>query len=256
MRYGICTGIENLEVVEKAGYDYIEFNLSTIAALDEQEFLNVKKKLEASSLKSEGLNFFFAPSMKIVGPGLDEKFIADYIVKAVDRAALLGAEVLVVGCGKSRYVPEGWNKEEGIRQYADALRKIGEAASKKNITIVIEAIRKDSTNIVNSLKEAMDVYHMVNHPNVYIMADYNQMSADNESMDEIIKYAKYIKHLHIADRETSYFPLDVNHKGHKAFMAAAKKIGYDAKMSIEVSRFNSWEDAAKSLKVLKTLLAE
>ena len=34
MRYGICTGLENLELLEKLGYDYIELSVTATMKLE------------------------------------------------------------------------------------------------------------------------------------------------------------------------------------------------------------------------------
>ena len=57
MRFGICTGPENIELLEKLGYDYIELNASKMLTLSEEELESIREKLNASKIKCEA--FFF-----------------------------------------------------------------------------------------------------------------------------------------------------------------------------------------------------
>ena len=45
MRFGICTGPENIELLEKLGYDYIELNASKMLTLSEEELESIREKL-------------------------------------------------------------------------------------------------------------------------------------------------------------------------------------------------------------------
>lgn len=44
MRFGICTSIDNIESLEKWGYDYLEANISKIAQMEEAQFQEAVKK--------------------------------------------------------------------------------------------------------------------------------------------------------------------------------------------------------------------
>lgn len=59
MRFGICTGPENIELLEKLGYDYIELNASKMLTLSEEELESIREKLNASKIKCEAVNVLF-----------------------------------------------------------------------------------------------------------------------------------------------------------------------------------------------------
>ena len=40
IRFGVCAKFDQLDAVIEAGYDYVELNLSKVAALREDEFSN------------------------------------------------------------------------------------------------------------------------------------------------------------------------------------------------------------------------
>jgi sugar phosphate isomerase/epimerase len=250
MRFGLCTSVKNIRKLEEAGYDYIECRMDTVASLLDPDFAKMKRVVSNSTIPCEVLNFFFPPELKVVG-AVNSLEIDRYIERAIARASALGVKTLVVGSGKSRFVPQGWSKDKARSQFAEALTAVGRRAGREGITIVIEAIRSSSTNLINNLKEAAALCEDVAEPNVYIMADYNQMVGDKENMNQIVETAKLIRHFHLIDTKTSYFPLDLNNHGLQVFFDAIKTIGYQERISIEIHDFDSVTDAKKSLKILK-----
>lgn len=254
MRYGICTHIGNVAKVATAGYDYIELRGDWLATRSEPELDQVRQTLSNSPIRCEASNFFFPAALKVVGPAVDETEIDAYIERAVARAVALGVKIIVVGSGKSRFVPEGWSQEKARSQFAAVLQKVGCRAAQAGITVVIEAIRSASTNLINNLTEAAALCEEVAEPNVAIMADYNQMVGDRESMSSIIETGRFIKHLHVIDTVNSYFPLNLKDQGLEAFFTSVKTIGYQGRISVEIHDFESVADAAQSLQLLKSWL--
>ncbi len=254
MRYGICTHVGNVAKVAAAGFDYIELRGDWIATISDAEFEQVRTTLAQSPIGCEALNFFFPGELKVVGPAVAATEVTAYIERALARAAALGVTMIVVGSGKSRYVPEGWSKERAWEQFGAALTEVGRTAAQYGITIVIEAIRSSSTNLVNNLTEAAALCEQVAQSNVFIMADYNQMAGEGENINAVIATGRFIRHLHVIDTANSYFPLHGDNQGLQAFFSAVKTIGYHDGISVEIHDFESVADAAASLKLLKIWL--
>ncbi len=254
MRFGICTGIENVPLLEEAGYDYFEWSVTTIASLSNEEFREVKNRLKGFSLKPEACNVFFPGTMMIVGPDADMNAIKEYARKALGRVAELGTQVTVVGSGKSRRVPEGWEKARALDQFCAVLQVIGDLASQNGIIAVIEPLNSGETNLVNSVAEAHELEKLVNHPNVKLLADFYHMRVGNEPMDGLVAAGEKIRHLHIANSNGRLYPLDKNEDSYEEFFGALRKIGYNGRISVEASTKNMREEAVKALKLLKELV--
>ena len=58
MKFGICTGYENAALLKALGYDYVELNLSALAAMDDAAFAACRASLEAAKLPAEAVNVF------------------------------------------------------------------------------------------------------------------------------------------------------------------------------------------------------
>ena len=78
MRFGCCVnmlvplgegaGVEFVERVAAAGFDYVELPLVRMAALPEPEFEAACRRIEAAGIRCEACNDFFPISMRLTGP--------------------------------------------------------------------------------------------------------------------------------------------------------------------------------------------
>ncbi len=252
MRFGVCTGVENIEKMESIGFDYVEMGLSALAAMDPAEFDSLKERVEKAGIKYEAFNVFFPGEMKVVGPSADEKAISEYVRKAIGRAAQLGGKIVVVGSGRSRSVPEGWEMEKGRQQFERVLKIIGDECARYDITAVLEPLNGRETNLVNTVREAEEFVRRLNHRNVMLLADFYHMSVDGDPVSEIVRAGKYLKHVHISSSKRT-FPMSREEDDYDGFFAALRKAGYYGRISIEAGTKDLENDAKAALKLLKDL---
>ena len=81
MRFGCCanmlvplgqgTGVEFVERIAAAGFDYLELPVARFASLSEPEFESVCRRVQATGLATESCNDFFPPNLKLTGPAAD-----------------------------------------------------------------------------------------------------------------------------------------------------------------------------------------
>jgi len=243
MKFGVCTAVDNLKVVEETGYDYIELGLSGIAQLNEADFAEVRKVVRSSSVKAEAFNVFLPGTIKIVGEYVDRASIMTYVSAAVERAGQLGGRIIVFGSGGARNVPEGFSKEKAIEQLCDFLYLAGNAAREYDIVIAIEPLRPQECNIINTVEEAWNLALMVNEPNVGVLADYYHMACQNEGMEGIRKAgSRGMKHIHIANPDGRIFPKVSDKADYFEFFDLLKNIGYNDRISIEGKTENLKQD--------------
>ncbi len=253
MRYGICTNTDNLKLVADAGFDYIEPALTELAALSEDQFQILVKKIQSSSIKAEVFNVFFPGTIHLTGSDVQRNSIQEHAKKALTRAALLGCKTVVLGSGGSRKIPEGFPVEEAKEQFKDALTIAGEIASSLGITIVLEPLNTTETNLVNSVLEGLQTVKEVNHTNVKLLADFYHIQKENQSLSDILKCTGYLEHIHIANSHGRVYPLSQNEDQYKEFFEHLVQVGYNGRISIEGSTNNMIEDAPKALKMMKIL---
>jgi len=252
MRIGVCAGIDNIFTAERIGFDFIEWAVVEAAFMGEQSFSEVKKRIGQCSIKPEACNCFFPGDMKITGPELNYANISEYVKKALGRVASLGTSIVVVGSGTARRVPDGWSREDGIKQFGEVLAIIGEEGSQYGITAVVEHLSKRETNIINSVEEGIQLVKMINHPNVKLLADFYHMMVEAENMDSIIKAGDELRHVHIANSNGRKYPMNADEDKYQPFFNALKEIVYTDRISIEAGTENFEADAPMALSFLKS----
>jgi sugar phosphate isomerase/epimerase len=251
MKYGLCASLDNLELVEQLGFDYIECAVSSIAAYSDEEFEKILTTLKASSLRVERVNVLFPQSIHLIGPERDQKAIDAYLEKAFARVKALGGTLAVFGSGKSRAIPEAYAFRKGYAELVGVTKRIGEIAAGYGITIAIEPLNREETNCINSLKEGAMLQADAASDAVGLLADLYHMLRENEPIENITA-VKDLKHTHIALLEGRGYPL-IKTKEVEGFFAALKKTGYSGTMSIEGRTADMEHDAAKALDVLRSI---
>ncbi|MCL2880988.1 MAG: sugar phosphate isomerase/epimerase [Treponema sp.] len=250
MKFGLCTGPENLELAARLGFDYIECNVSAVESMSDADFAALLSKVKASKVKVECLNVLFPGTIHLVGPEADKGKTAAYLEKAFARVKELGGRTVVFGSGRSRVFPQELPYRDGFAELIRATKLIGETAAKYGITIAIEPLNRSETNCVNSVREGAMLAAAADLSSVQVLADLYHMLRENEPMDNLLTVKK-LRHTHIALLEGRAFPT-VCDKDVSAFFGALKQIGYTGTMSVEGKAAGDFEaDAAASLKVLR-----
>jgi sugar phosphate isomerase/epimerase len=251
MKYGLCASLDDLELVERLGFDYIECPVSSIAAYSDGEFEKILTTVKAGSLPVERVNVLFPQTIGLIGPNTDQKTVDGYLEKAFSRVKALGGTLAVFGSGKSRAIPEDYPFRKGYAELVRATKRIGEIAARHGVTIAIEPLNREESNCVNSLKEGAMLQADAASDTVGLLADLYHMLRENEPMENI-NAVKDISHTHIALLEGRGYPL-VKTREVEDFFAALAKAGYAGTMSVEGRTADMEHDAAKALKVLRSI---
>jgi sugar phosphate isomerase/epimerase len=251
MRIGLCTTPDNLDLAARLGFDYVEFAVSAIEALSDDEFSGIKSKIDKSSIKAERFNVLFPGSLKLTGVEADHGKIHAYLEKAFARVKALGGTVVVFGSGKCRTFPQGIAFKQTYKELVNVTKLIGEIAARYTITVAIEPLNRTETNCINSLIEGAMLEADVDMPSIGLLADLYHILRENEPMTDIL-LVKELKHTHVAVLEGRAFPTSSD-KDVEAFFNALKQAGYNGTMSIEGSAKDLEKDAAAALKILRSL---
>lgn len=253
MRFGICTALNNINILEKIGCDYIEPALNSIALLDEQQFSKCMELIQTSNVKCEATNCFFPWDMKIVGRDIDKNKISEYIKNALHRASLLEVKVFVIGSGSNRKCPEDWHKKDGVEQFSQLLFEIAEEAKKYDMIAALEPLNKIETNIVNSVAEGLEIVKNINHSNLKLLADFYHMRMEQENPIILMNAAEYLHHVHIANSNGRTYPEHINEDDYQTFFDILKQTGYDKRVSIEASTGDMEKEGYAALNLLRLL---
>ena len=251
MRFGVCTGIENAELLKEVGYDYIELSVASdlIPEADEHDWNAQRLKIEAMPLVAETFNSFVR-TLKIIGADVDTERLRRYVDVALERAAQVGGEIIVFGSGGAREIPDGFSLETANRQMEAFLNLCADASERTGVVVAIEPLQHGECNSINLVSEGAAWARQINRSGVRVLADTFHMERENEPLKAIVSARDVLAHAHTAD--TNRHAPGTGTYDHAAMFRAFTTAGYDARLSIECDwQDRLAEDAAVSLIHLK-----
>ena len=255
MKIGCCISLadvtksDKISVLRRLGYDYAELPLSQIADLSDEDFKRLLTKI--NELPSEACNLFYPPSVRLTGADVNMKTVHDYTRRAVKRASELGAEIIVLGSGGAKNIPEGFPHDKAKEQFMAILQSINEIAAAYGITIVLEPLNTNESNFITTVTEGLEIVREAGCANIQLLADYYHMRMENESLNVIAEAKEHLRHVHIAAKEGRAFPKDGDGEDYKSLFDALKATGYTGRVSIEGSTRNFEDDARAAVLIFK-----
>lgn len=262
IRFGICKDFDMMDFVAKAGFDYIEPAFRTLVNLSDEEFENIKAKSKELNLKCEAFNLFAphsTPSLRFedIAPNIDE--FKGLVYKGMARAKELGAEILVIGCGWLRKVPEEMDREHALEETAKTFRVVADIAAEYGITIVAEPLNTTETNFINTIKDGSDFIEYCKHPSIQGLVDFYHTYRNHESLEEIRENMGKVVHTHFArPNDDRCYPLEEDIPMLKEWSKILKDAGYDARLSSECRTregANEQEEIIRTLKMIRECFA-
>jgi D-psicose/D-tagatose/L-ribulose 3-epimerase len=235
VRVGYCTGLKNLEAAKAAGFDYVELSATEIASLSDADFDAAAAKIKQIGIATPAANLFLPGTLKVTGPEIDPAAQMAHVKKAFTRLAKLGTEIVVFGSGGARRVPDGFAKEEAFKQLVDFGRRAAVEARANGITITIEPLRKQETNIINTAAEGLELVNAIGDPNFQLMIDFYHLASEQEDPGIVLRAKDHIRHLHMANPTGRVFPQKWDEFDYAPFFANLRAIGYDKRISVEGS---------------------
>ena len=230
---GYCTSLKNLEAAKAAGFDYVELGATEIANLTDEEFAAAAARIKTLGIATPVANLFLPSTLKVTGPDINPDAQMAHVKKAFTRLAQLGTGIVVFGSGGARRVPEGFAKEEAFKQLVDFGRRAAREAANHKITIAIEPLRRQESNIINTAGEGLELVKAIDHPNFQLMIDFFHLASEKEDPEIVIRAKDHLRHLHFANPTGRVFPLKWDEFDYAPFFANLKKIGYDKRISME-----------------------
>ena len=237
MKIGIGMGprdIYKIEYAAKAGYDYVEVALNGFTALSDEDYATFRKALKDNNIPCEAANCLFPRDIHLCDETFDEKKVEEYLEKAFARAKETGIEVVVFGSGASRKIPDGFPREKAVEQITTVcIKYIQPIAEKNGLTVVIEPLNKNETNIFNTVEETAAFVKKLGLKNVKCLADSYHMDMEKEPYKNILLAGKDLAHAHIANPDGRVLPKNSDANDYSDFFATLVEIGYTGRLSAE-----------------------
>jgi D-psicose/D-tagatose/L-ribulose 3-epimerase len=256
VQVGYCARLAEIDATKAAGFDYIELSTSEIVALSDSDYEKLVEKLRQLKLPVPVTFLFIPGSIKVTGPQVNKEEQMHYVRKAFDRVSRLGTKVVVFGSGAARRVPEGFSSKEAFQQLVEFCQRIGPEARARNITVAIEAQRKQECNIINNLTEGLELIRTVKDPNIQLIVDFYHMAEEKEDPAIISLARSHIRHLHMANPTGRVFPLKWEEYDYASFFRNLRKIGYHKRISIEARTTDFPREAPTAIAFLRQAFAQ
>jgi len=271
MLFGACRGLGDAKLMKEVGYDFVECGVGDSFQPDKSEAQWQKKKDEilGAALPLRSCNGFIPGKFRLTGPAADHAPALDYAEIACRRADQVGCKCLVFGSGGARNVPgdfcakdrKGWpDLQKGRDQYRDFCAALAKRISDCRVTVVIEPLCPNESNIVNYVWQGMQIVDEVNSPRIRQLADFYHMLMGLEDAASIRRAGAALCHCHIAEKTTRTAPgLQGQGEEFMPYFAALREIGYTGGVSCECrwgSRKTFRDDLVRALDIMKRLAGQ
>lgn len=230
------------------GYDFAESSVGLIMNISDEDF----EKVIESNVKIKICNCFIPSEYKIVE---DTPEMWARIEKSLWRMNKLCTEIVVLGSGGARTIPENMDFCEGVSRIENFLIKCNRLAQKYNITIALEPLNHKETNFMLTVRSAYELTEKLKLSNIKIIADIFHMYVEKEDFSVINKTAQSICHVHINNPFTRTCPTNKKNEVIEDFATALKKSGYDKTVTIESSFENFSEEIKEALVYLREVFS-
>jgi sugar phosphate isomerase/epimerase len=251
VQVGYCTPLKNVAAAKAAGFDYVELSTTEIAGLSDEDFAAAERMLRDAGMPTPVTNLFLPATLKVTGATIDKDAQAAYIGKAFDRLARIKVGLVVFGSGGARRVPDGFPADEAFAQLVDFGRRAASLARQRGITIAVEPLRRQETNVINSAAEGLKLVEAVGDGAFQLMVDFYHLASEHESPEIVMQARDHLRHVHVANPNGRVFPLAWDEFDYEPFFAALRRIGYDRRVSVEASTQDIAGDAPRSIALLR-----
>ncbi len=236
MRIGICTSIENILQAERVGYDFIEPQASRLFDLTDKEVLDLKSIIDSSKIGAESYNCLVRKDFAVFGDESDRERLIHYLRVVLGRVKLLGGNLVIMGSGQARQLPDGLVGKQlwdSVAEYLILLDKLGREF---DIEIVVEPLNNSDCNVFNYVSECAIMCSMLNLSQVSVLADMHHMICGKESYGNILHAGELLRHAHISyshGDEGREFVCEDGKEQLTEFMLALKQSGFNGRISVE-----------------------
>ena len=251
-RIGVCTSVRNASLVKQAGGSFVEIGINSFLMpdKDDADFAENLKNATESTLPVIAGNSFFPGTFKLVGPEVDVAEILRFAEVAMRRAKQIGVKIFVLGSGRARQIPDDFDREKAMVQFVNLCKQIALLGEKYDVVVVVEPLRKQETNFINTVRQGTEIARAVNHPNLRALADFYHMACEDEDAQAIVEAGDLLYHCHIAEKAERTAP-GVKGDDFTPYFKALNAINYKGSISLECNWKNFEEEVAPAIAEMK-----
>ncbi len=249
MRLGCFGKAGQLEEIKQAGFDCAELDICELISMSGSEFAGFCRKAEASGLTFEVFSGLLPLSVRIFNRDFDKARWLEYIKAGAVRVSELGGRMIPFGAGKCRSIPVDYvDPGQCEKKLLDFVQDICEILKSYGISLLIEPLGPSNSNYLNRIEEACEFAVRVDRSNCGIMCDLRHMVKNQESMNQILKFKKEIRHAHIdyPNGEKRLFPRQGDGYDYKPYIWTLHEAEYQGILTVEATEYRDFYEEAKA----------
>lgn len=250
--------------IRKIGYTGIEIAPFTLAEKPSDVTAAARKEY-AGIMQSEGLTFVGLHWLMVSPAGLHvttpdaelRRRSWQHIDDLIDLCADLGPDgVIVFGSPKQRGSTGGLSRATATRHMAEGLASVAPHAAERGVTVLLEALPLNQCDVVQTLKEAVEIVEEIDSPAIQTMFDVHNAIDEQEPHAALIeRYYAHIRHVHVNELDGSH--CGAGNYDFRPVLDALGRLQYKGWVSLEAFDFSYGAErlAAESLRHLESLLS-
>ena len=227
----------------EAGYDGVEIAPYTIAETVQEVSAHRRGEIWAAA-REAGLEIVGLHWLLVKPEGLhighpEAKVRArtrDYLCHLADFCADLGGKIMVFGSPEQRSKMGEASVEDRWRWAVEAFAGALETLEERGVTLCIEPLGKEETDLVNTAAEGKRLVEEVGHKNFRLMLDVKAMCSEGEPVADIIRgHGELLAHVHAND-ENRQAP-GFGEVDFRPIVEALREVRYGGYVSVEPFEF-------------------
>jgi sugar phosphate isomerase/epimerase len=197
--------------VREAGYQGLEIAPFTLAAdpaqLSAEERRQIRDTIRKSQLEFVGLHWLLAAPPDLHATARDKnvrqrtwQYVGHFIDLCADLADAAEEDkgVVVFGSPKQRTSRDGMTSREATDAYVEGLTGVAAHAEERGVTLLVEPLSPDQTDVVTTLAEAVSIVNEIGSPAVQTMFDVHNAIKESDSHSHLLqRFFPYIRHVHV-----------------------------------------------------------
>jgi sugar phosphate isomerase/epimerase len=255
--------VEACQLIARCGFQGVELAPYTLAEdplrIPPSQARAMRRVVEGTGLTCLGLHWLLKapPGLHLTTSDLTvRKRSWDAMRSLVALCRELGGHLMVLGSGQQRSAL-GVSREEARHVLREGLAGLAPEAQSAGVTVLLEPLPTNVTNVVNTLEEARKIAAVIASPAVASMFDFHNCKDDSEPWEKLIAtHFDLIHHVHLNEVD-GYHPSSIQRPGRcrSDFLPAFRVLvhrGYRGWVSLEI--FHADDPPAEVLQETRSFL--
>ena len=232
----VAAGIQSIEFWTGVPHYYLD-------PMTYSDCKELKQKIESRDLNLRVFtpeNCMYQYQFAATKPEIFEKSL-QYFTNGIKATAELGCPIMQCNSGWGYYDED---REEAWKRSREMLSKLADIAQQEGVTLAMEALRPEESNLVINVQGAKRMFDEINHPNLKILVDTTAMGVAGETLQDWFEvFGKDIIHTHFVDGNPyGHLIWGDGHHNLEEFLKTLQKYGYTGCLGQEITDARYFSD--------------